>query len=55
MTRQTFLAVGVALLVAIIGAPHTQAERLGAFQHAWWIMTAITLASLVPLMLLRKK
>jgi EmrB/QacA subfamily drug resistance transporter len=55
MTRQTFLAVGVALLVAIIGAPHTQAERLAAFQHAWWIMTAITLASLVPLMLLRKK
>jgi MFS family permease len=55
MTRQTFLAVGVALLVAIIGAPHTQTERLSAFQHAWWIMAAITLASLVPLMLLRKK
>jgi EmrB/QacA subfamily drug resistance transporter len=52
MTRQTFLAVGVALLVAIIGSPLNQAERLAAFQHAWWIMMAITLIGLLPLLLL---
>ena len=55
MTRQTFLAVGVALLVAIIGTPETSAERLAAFERAWWIMTAITLLGLVPLTLLAKQ
>jgi hypothetical protein len=55
MTRQTFLAVGVALLVAIIGTPETSAERLAAFERAWWIMTAITLLGLVPLTLLAKR
>jgi EmrB/QacA subfamily drug resistance transporter len=52
MTRQTFLAVGVAVLVAIIGSPATPAERLAAFDRAWWVMTAVTLLSLAPLMLL---
>ena len=55
MTRQTFLAVGVALFVAIIGTPETSAERLAAFERAWWIMTAITLLGLVPLTLLAKQ
>lgn len=55
MTRQTSLAVGVAFLVAIIGSPQTHAERLAAFQHAWWIMTAITLISLPPLVLLKSR
>ncbi len=52
MTRQTFLALGVAMLVALLGAPHSPLERLAAFDRAWWIMAAVTLASFVPLVLL---
>jgi MFS family permease len=57
MTRQTFLAIGVALFVAIIGAPQSQPERLAAFDRAWWIMAAVTLVGLLPIVLLvqRKK
>lgn len=54
MTRQTALALGVAILVAIIGSPGSPAQRLVAFEHAWWIMAAVTLTGFLPLMLLRK-
>ena len=54
MIRQTGLALGVAMLVAILGSPHTPLERLAAFDRAWWIMAGVTLASLAPLMLLLK-
>jgi MFS family permease len=54
MTRQTFLALGVALFVALLGAPHTPIERLAAFDRVWWIMAALATASLPPLMLLLK-
>ena len=52
MTRQTALALGVAMLVAIVGAPHSPLERLAAFEHAWWIMAGLALLSLLPMMLL---
>jgi EmrB/QacA subfamily drug resistance transporter len=52
MTRQTFLAVGVALLVAILGEPHSPLERLIAFDRAWWIMAGLSVLSLLPLVLL---
>jgi EmrB/QacA subfamily drug resistance transporter len=55
MTRQTFLAVGVAMLVAILGSPHSPLQRLAAFDRAWWIMAAVTLLGLVPLLLLLQK
>ena len=54
MIRQTGLAVGVAVLVAIVGAPGSQAERLIAFQHAWWAMAAIVALGLIPTLLLRR-
>jgi EmrB/QacA subfamily drug resistance transporter len=54
MTRQTALALGVAIFVAILGTPHSPLERLAAFERAWWAMAALTLVSLVPLVLLRK-
>jgi EmrB/QacA subfamily drug resistance transporter len=54
MTRQTFLAIGVAVLVAIVGSPESPAARLAAFDRAWWVMTAVTLLSLAPLVLLVK-
>jgi MFS family permease len=52
MTRQTFLAIGVAFLVAVLGEPHSSLDRLMAFDRAWWIMAGLTMLSLVPLALL---
>jgi hypothetical protein len=48
MIRQTALAIGVALFVAIVGAPDSLQERITAFHRAWWIMIGITLLSLIP-------
>jgi MFS family permease len=49
MIRQTGLALGVAVLVALVGtgaARHSTA--LGTFRHAWWLAAAICLAGIVP-------
>jgi EmrB/QacA subfamily drug resistance transporter len=54
MVRQTGLALGVAMLVAVLGSPHAPLQRLAAFDRAWWIMAGVTLASLAPLVLLRR-
>ncbi|MDE2361792.1 MAG: MFS transporter [Hyphomicrobiales bacterium] len=48
MIRQAALAVGVALFVAIVGAPSTMAERLAAYHFGWWAMAAMTLIGLIP-------
>jgi hypothetical protein len=48
MIRQAALAIGVAIFVAVVGAPASQAERLVAFHRGWWIMAAITGLSLIP-------
>lgn len=48
MIRQAALAIGVALFVAIVGAPATAAERVTAFHRGWWIMAAVVLLGLVP-------
>ncbi len=49
MLRQTGLALGVAVLVAILdtSAGHGDA-RLAAFQQGWWIAAAVTVAGIVP-------
>lgn len=54
MMRQTALALGVAVFVAVLGNPTTSADRLGAFQRCWWIMAAVTLSCLIPLYLLKR-
>jgi EmrB/QacA subfamily drug resistance transporter len=54
MTRQTFLAVGVAMLVAILGSPASPLERLAAFDRAWWVMAGLTLLCFLPLPLIIK-
>jgi hypothetical protein len=51
MVRQTALAVGVAIFVAIIASAHTPSERLAAFDRGWWIMAAITALGFVPVAL----
>ncbi len=56
MIRQTGMAIGVAVLVAIVGAPGSLAERIAAFQTAWWAMAAVAATGLVPaLLMLRPK
>jgi EmrB/QacA subfamily drug resistance transporter len=48
MIRQASLAVGVAIFVAVTGAPATMEARVTAFHRGWWIMAAITLLGLFP-------
>ena len=35
------MAIGVAILVAVLGAPDTPVGRLDAFRRGWWIIAAI--------------
>jgi hypothetical protein len=53
MIRQTGLALGVAILVAVLGV-HTRPGpgALSAFRHGWWAAAAIALAGIVPALIL---
>jgi hypothetical protein len=54
MLRQVGLAVGVAILVAVIGTPHTPSAQLSAFQEGWWVISATSLlAALAGVVFLR--
>jgi len=46
MTRQFGIALGIAVLIAILGTPHG-AEILGAFQHGWEAMFGSAVASAI--------
>jgi EmrB/QacA subfamily drug resistance transporter len=49
MVRQTGLALGVAVLVAVLGtATGPGAVALGAFRNGWWVTAAMAFASMVP-------
>ena len=43
MFRQIGLAVGVAVLIAVLGSPHTPAQALSAFQAGWTVTAAVSL------------
>ncbi|HEY1509589.1 MAG TPA: hypothetical protein VGF93_11330, partial [Solirubrobacteraceae bacterium] len=45
MFRQIGLAVGVAVLIAVLGSPHSPAATLVAYQRAWVVIAAISLAA----------
>ena len=45
MLRQVGLAVGVAVLIAILGSPHTPAQALSAYQAGWAVIAAVSLAA----------
>jgi EmrB/QacA subfamily drug resistance transporter len=45
MLRQVGLAIGVAVLVAVLGTPATPAAALTAFQRGWIVIAAVALAS----------
>ncbi len=56
MIRQIGLAVGVALLVAVLGSPASPAARLAAFRHGWWMAAGLAVAGLLAgLVLLRRR
>ena len=55
MVRQIGFAVGVAILVAIVGSPGAADATMAAFRVAWWVMAAITALGLVPLLLLARR
>ncbi len=48
MIRQSALAVGVAICVAVVGSASSPAERMAAFHRGWWLMAAITALGLIP-------
>jgi hypothetical protein len=56
MLRQVGLAVGVAVLVAVLGTPHTASASLTAFRQGWAVIaTASLLAALLGTVLLRSQ
>jgi EmrB/QacA subfamily drug resistance transporter len=56
MLRQIGLAIGVALLIAILGAPHSPAETLHVYERASWVIAAIAFAGgLIGLPLLARR
>ncbi|HEX3946815.1 MAG TPA: DHA2 family efflux MFS transporter permease subunit [Acidimicrobiales bacterium] len=55
MIRQVGLAIGVAVLVAVLGAPGSPAGRLTAFRHGWWVIAGLALASAVPALLVVRR
>ena len=55
MVRQTGLAIGVAALVAVLGASRAGSAQLPAFRHAWWVTAALSFAGIpLALALLRR-
>lgn len=48
MLRQASIAIGVALFVAIVGAPASLQDRLASFQLGWWVLAGVTALTLVP-------
>ena len=47
MLRQVGFAVGVAMLVAVLGSPHGAAAELTAFRHGWYATAAAGLAAAI--------
>jgi hypothetical protein len=48
MARQSALAIGVAIYVAILGTAATPAARIGAFHLGWWVLAGIIAVGLIP-------
>lgn len=48
MLRQTGIAVGVAIAVAVLGRPHADTFPVGQFHRMWWVISAISLAGVLP-------
>ncbi|MGH9109342.1 MAG: MFS transporter [Acidimicrobiales bacterium] len=56
MIRQTGLALGVAVLVAVLGSgTGIHSATLGAFQDGWWITAALSVAGIAPALALLRR
>jgi EmrB/QacA subfamily drug resistance transporter len=55
MVRQVGIAVGVAMLVAVLGSPHGSAAELSAFRHGWYATAGAGLAAAIAATLLRRR
>jgi hypothetical protein len=45
MVRQLGLAVGVAVLIAVLGSPGSPAATLAAYQRGWTVIAAVSFAA----------
>lgn len=54
MIRQTGLALGVAILVAVLGTRADRPPSLGAFQDAWLLTAAISALGILPALRLQR-
>ena len=48
MLRQTGLAIGVAVFVAVLATPTGPADQLAAFQRGWWVLAGIAALGALP-------
>ena len=48
MIRQTGLALGVAVLVAVLGSGAANRSSLDAFRHAWWLTAGVAFLAIIP-------
>jgi len=56
MLRQVGLAIGVAVLIALLGSPRSPAGVLAAYQRGWTVTAAIALAGgIIGLLLLANR
>jgi EmrB/QacA subfamily drug resistance transporter len=54
MLRQVGFAVGVAMLVAVLGSPHGAAAELTAFRHGWYATAGAGVAAALAAVIVRR-
>jgi EmrB/QacA subfamily drug resistance transporter len=55
MLRQTGLAIGVAVFVAVLATPTGPADQLASFQRGWWVLAGLAAVGTVPAWSLRSQ
>jgi hypothetical protein len=55
MLRQVGFAVGVAMLVAVLGNPDRAGLELASFRHGWYATAAVGCAAAVAAITLRRR